>query len=286
MDQNTTIMSLQTTHIASLELKIADLEPFISNRLHLSNFLVKYHLKFAREPSRFKNELAKIYYTGSHLGEPVFSWFQPLLITAEDKEKPKPPEFVSFETFAKTLMAVYGDPNLAVSSVRAIKALKQTGSGVHYIAEFQHLRQYIPWNEDAFADQFYDGLKGTVKDDIARTAPPPHSHRTPEPRYSTWCPSLRTIPGEKARNSMQPKSTPMLKTPSQSSASSSLVPMPARTPSPSAALTAPAFTPDGTILMELDTYENQSERGILLPGFSGEKSPPTKTPKIWRVKCW
>src|SRR5436190_22886770 len=51
-----------------------------------------------------------------------------------------------------------------------------------------------------------------------------------------------------------PKPTPMLKTPSQSSMSSSLVPTPSRTPSPSATLTTPAFTSDGTIPMELDTY--------------------------------
>ena len=34
------------------------------------------------------------------------------------------------------------------------------------------MRQYIPWNDDAFADQFYDGLKGAVKDDMARTGHP------------------------------------------------------------------------------------------------------------------
>src|SRR5205814_170485 len=116
-DQNTTIMSLQTTPTSSSEPKLADPEPFTSNHLHLGNFLAKCHLKFMGEPSKFKDKLSKIYYTGSRLGEPVFSWFQPLLAAAEDKEKPNPPEFVSFEVFAKALMAVYGDPNLAASSV-------------------------------------------------------------------------------------------------------------------------------------------------------------------------
>ena len=171
-DQNTTIMSLQTTRTSSSEPKLADPEPFTGNRLHLSNFLAKCHLKFAGEPSKFKDELSKIYYTRSRLGKPVFSWFQSLLATAEDKEKPNPPKFVSFEAFAKALTAVYGDSNLAAFSVQAIKALKQTGSAAHYIAEFQRLRQYIPWNDDAFADQFYDGFKGAVKDDMARTGHP------------------------------------------------------------------------------------------------------------------
>jgi len=253
-DQNTTITSLQTTRTSSSEPKIADPEPFTGNRLHLGNFLAKCRLKFAGEPSKFKDELSKIYYAGSRLGEPVFSWFQPLLAVAEDKENPNPPEFASFEVFAKALTAVYGDPNLAASSVRAIKALKQTGSAAHYIAEFQRLRQYISWNEEAFADQFYEGLKGAVKDDMARTGRPSTllelqnlATRLDARHYERFLEKKQETPAP-----TQPKSTPLLKTPSQSSAASSLAPTPSRTPSPFVATTA--STPDGTIPMELDTY--------------------------------
>ena len=171
-EQHTTIVSLQAVRAKDSEPQIADPEPFTGNRLHLNNFLAKCRLKFAGQPSKFKDELSKIYYTGSRLGEPAFSWFQPFLTAAQDDEKPNPPEFASFEEFAKALTAVYGDPDLAASSVRAIKALKHTGSAAHYIAEFQRLRQYIPWDVHALADQFYDGLKSTIKDDIARAGRP------------------------------------------------------------------------------------------------------------------
>jgi len=263
-EQRTQIASLRVTQAKDSEPQIADPEPFTGNRLHLSNFLAKCRLKFAGQPSKFQEELPKIYYAGSRLGEPAFSWFQPLLSVAEDKEKPNPPEFASFETFATALTAVYGDPNLAASSVRAIKALKHTGSAAHYIAEFQRLRQYIPWNEPALADQFYDGLKGTIKDDIARTGRPATllelqnlatrldarqyerllERRQEEKRQET--------PASTQPRNLPPRPTPMVKTPSQSSMSSSLAPTPVRTPSPSVA--TPAFTPDGTIPMELDTY--------------------------------
>ena len=192
------------------------------------------------------------------LGEPAFSWFQPLLTTAEDKEKPNPPEFASFETFAKALTAVYGDPNLAASSVRAIKALKQTGSAAHYIAEFQRLRQYIPWNDNAFANQFYDGLKGAVKDVMARTSHPTTllelqtlATRLDARHYERFLEKKQEAPASTQPRNLPPRPTPMVKTPSQSSMSS-LAPTPTRTPSPSAG--SPAFTPDGTIPMELDTY--------------------------------
>ena len=262
LNQTIAIASLHAPPAKDSEPQIADPEPFSGNRLHLSNFLAKCRLKFAGQPSKFKNELSKIYYAGSRLGEPAFSWFQPLLTTAEDKEKPNPPEFASFETFAKAFTAVYGDPNLAASSVRAIKALKHTGSAAHYIAEFQRLRQYIPWNEPALADQFYDGLKGTIKDSIAQTGRPDTllelqnlatrldarlHERFLEKKQETPASTQPTGP----RN-LPPKPTPMARAPSQSSTSSSFVPTPARTPSPSAGI--PAFTPDGTIPMELDTY--------------------------------
>ena len=263
-EQRTQIASLRVTQAKDSEPQIADPEPFTGNRLHLSNFLAKCRLKFAGQPSKFLEELPKIYYAGSRLGEPAFSWFQPLLSVAEDKEKPNPPEFASFETFATALTAVYGDPNLAASSVRAIKALKHTGSAAHYIAEFQRLRQYIPWNEPALADQFYDGLKGTIKDDIARTGRPATllelqnlATRLDARQYERLLERRQEEKRQETPTSTQPRNlpprpTPMVKTPSQSSMSSSLAPTPVRTPSPSVA--TPAFTPDGTIPMELDTY--------------------------------
>jgi hypothetical protein len=190
----------------------------------------------------------------------VFSWFQPLLTIAEDKEKPNPPEFVSFEMFAKALMAVYGDLNLAVFFMRAIKALKQIGFVAHYIAEFQRLRQYIPWNESAFADQFYDGLKGIIKDGIAQTGRPDIllelqnlATRFDARLYERFLEKKQETPASMqstgSRN-LFPKSISMMRTPSFML--SSLAPTPARTPSPSVG--TPVFTPDGMVLMELDTY--------------------------------
>lgn len=256
-EQHTQIASLRVSQGKDSEPQIADPEPFSGNRLHLSNFLAKCRLKFAGQPSKFKNELSKIYYAGSRLGDPAFSWFQPFLSIAEDKEKPNPPEFASFETFATAFTAVYGDPNLATSSVRAIKALKHTGSAAHYIAEFQRLRQYIPWNESAFADQFYDGLKSTIKDDIAHTGRPATllelqtlATRLDARLYERFLEKRQETPASTQPRNLPPKPTPMGRTPS--SMPSSLAPTPARTPSPSAG--TPAFTPDGTIPMELDTY--------------------------------
>jgi hypothetical protein len=259
--QKAEIDALQATHTSKSEPKIADPEHFDGNRLQLPNFLAKCRLKFSGQPSRFRSEKSKIYYAGSRLAEPAFSWFQPLLAMAEDPEKPTPTELTSFQTFAESLMSTYGDPNLEATSERAIKALIQTTSVAQYKAEFQRLRQYIKWNESALLDRFYSGLKDTVKDEITRVGRPltlkelqDLATRIDARLYERL---LEKKQGQSqatgSRNNLPPKPTPMARNPSQSSTFSGLIPTPSRTPSPATPLpSTPAATPDGTIPMELD----------------------------------
>jgi len=171
---NTQRIEIEALHITNkkYEPKIADPEPFNGNRLQLPNFLAKCRLKFSGQPSQFTSEKAKVYYAGSRLAEPAFSWFQPLLATAEDPESDTPPELTSFQTFAQSLMNTYGDPNLEATSEREIKTLVQTTLVSQYKAEFQRLHQYIKWNESALLDRFYSGLKDKLKDEITQIGRP------------------------------------------------------------------------------------------------------------------
>lgn len=259
--QKAEIEALQATRTSKSEPKIADPEHFDGNRLQLPNFLAKCRLKFSGQPSQFRSEKAKIYYAGSRLAEPAFSWFQPLLAAAEDPEKTTPTEFTSFQAFAESLMSTYGDPNLEATSERAIKALIQTTSVAQYKAEFQRLSQYIKWNESALLDRFYSGLKDTIKDEVTRVGRPTIlkelqdlATRVDARFYERLLEKKQgqsQAPG--SRYNLPPKPTPMSRNLSQSSTSSGLVPTPLRTPSPATTTSAtPAFTSDGTIPMELD----------------------------------
>jgi hypothetical protein len=62
---------------------------------------------------------------------------------------------------------VYGDPDLAKSSKRALRDLKMTSTVAQYIGEFQRHRQYVKYNEDALHEQFLHGLTERIKDDLA-----------------------------------------------------------------------------------------------------------------------
>ena len=262
--QKTQIEQLPAGGSSKSEPKVADPEPFNGNRLQLQNFLAKCRLKFAAQPSMFRNDKAKVFYAGSRLADPAFSWFQPFLAAAEDPEQETPVEATSFEAFATSLTNVYGDPNLEASSARAIKALKQTTSAAQYMAEFKRLRQYIKWNESALRDQYYEGLKDTVKDEVACVGRPSTltelenlAIRFDARMYERLLEKRQAQPQAPGpRNTLYLKPTPMTRNPSQSSTSSGFIPTPSRTPSPAAgpstALATPAFTQDGTVPMELD----------------------------------
>jgi hypothetical protein len=62
---------------------------------------------------------------------------------------------------------MFGDPNLVQTKTRELRALRQATSITAYASEFQRLRAFISWNDQAFYDQFYDGLRENVKDALA-----------------------------------------------------------------------------------------------------------------------
>jgi hypothetical protein len=152
---------------AKNEPKIPDPPMFNGERRALLPFLAKCRLKFVGQPSSFPTETAKIIYVGSRLEGPPFSWFSPLNDRLQDATEKDPEELLTFDSLAKHLTTLYGDPHLALTAERKLRALKQTTSVAHYIAEFEEHRQYLTWNEDALRDQLYLGLKDRIKDSLA-----------------------------------------------------------------------------------------------------------------------
>ena len=155
------------------EPKIPDPPTFSGDRKELLPFLTKCQLKFEGQPSRFPTERSKILYAGSRLDGPAFNWFQPLIaLYPVGSETAPPPELKSYQAFKEALTVVYGDPNLEATAVREIRRLHQTGSAAEYAAKFESKKQYIPWNDEAFRDQFYLNLREDLKDEIAPVGKP------------------------------------------------------------------------------------------------------------------
>lgn len=152
----------------SKEPRLGDPEFFSGEGRKLRNFVAKCRLSFRTQPSRFPTEQLKVSYALSFLRDKAFTRFEPLL------NKDSPPELESFDSFAKVLESNFGEPDQEAAAMRQICALRQTTSAASYASEFKGLQQFIDWNDGAFRNQFYIGLKDSVKDELIKTDRPPN----------------------------------------------------------------------------------------------------------------
>ena len=276
------------------EPKIPDPPTFSGDRKELLPFLTKCQLKFEGQPSRFPTERSKILYAGSRLDGPAFNWFQPLIaLYPVGSETAPPPELKSYQAFKEALTVVYGDPNLEATAVREIRRLHQTGSAAEYAAKFESKKQYIPWNDEAFRDQFYLNLREDLKDEIAPVGKPKTylELKTLAIRLDArlFERKLERTGGTGTSSSKPPPTRPGPTRPfTWPTPPTNPPPMPppktTTTPtSPTGGLRVPSHTADGTVPMELSASgfwqltqaEKDRRKSLGLCGYCGEKGHPT-----------
>jgi len=255
--------------------------PFSGDKRHeLDTFLSQCRICFLVNPESFPNEGHKVLYAGSYLEGTAYSWFEPLLRLYEAHHADSalfpnsPAQLSSFSSFSTALTAMFGDPDLRRSKLRELQNLEQTSSVAAYSAEFQRLQPYIGWDDQAFYDQFYKGLRSNVKDDLAKFEKATKTleglmarslqvdiriaERLAERRHDSG------NRGPPASNPSRPKpSTSAPRPPFQNPVAATPKP-----PVPPAQF--PAFTPDGTTPMVIDMGRRFPQRN---PG------PRTLTPE-------
>jgi hypothetical protein len=225
------------------EPKVADPEPFNGDRLKLLDFLAKCQLKFLGQPSRFSTEKSKIIYAGALLEKEAFSWFHPHFIKAT-RTGTFPPEIANFKAMSESLTALYGDPDLEISSENALRKLQQTQDAPHYAAQFERLAQYVKWNDSAKLNQFYAGLRGNVKDELMHQERPKtlSEMKAAAIRCDT---RIRQRISERSSRSDDKKSSPLNHPP--------VIPHAPSVTNPQASSGIPLFTADGTVPMTLNS---------------------------------
>jgi hypothetical protein len=245
------------------EPKIPDPPMFKGDRKELLPFLTKCQLKFEGQPSQFVDDRAKVLYAGTRLEGTPFSWFQPLikLWPAASPSSLAPAEIRSWEAFQESLTSIYGDPNLAATADREIRALKQTGSVSEYAAHFEAKKQYLTWNDSAFRDQFYLNLDKDIKNNMAAFGKPETLKGLKElairldTRLEERRLEVRQEQGRPSYSSTRQSGTPRFNaqpthvktTPAPASPATSTAPI-----TPQTGLQVPSHTADGTVPMELD----------------------------------
>lgn len=79
----------------------------------------------------------------------------------------------NFPAFLAAFRAQFADPNYPRTALRLIKALRQTGSCANYAARFKELLPHVQFSEQTKLDQFKEGLKATVRDQVRGVRPKP-----------------------------------------------------------------------------------------------------------------
>lgn len=134
------------------------------DRKACTTFLSHLNLYINGSPSLFPNDAAKITFAASYLRGRAFSWFEPYLLQPESLVT------TNWQTFTTELVNHLGDPDRLGTITRELQTLRQTSSASDYSSRFYQLSSHLSWNDDALRDQFYTGLKATVKDALAMTS--------------------------------------------------------------------------------------------------------------------
>jgi len=149
------------------EAKSADPPEFHGDQKEVEGWIMACRLRFATQPSKFNTEDKKTLHATSFLRGPPRAWIQPLANAYLLGREEPPAEFLDFEVFVRSLKALYGDPNLERNSMAVLAHLKQHSSVAEYISRFATHSQHTKVNDPGLAKYFYDGLKGTIKDELA-----------------------------------------------------------------------------------------------------------------------
>lgn len=151
------------------EPKVASPEFFYGQRNKVNQFITQLRMVITLQPSRFEDEKTKVGYAATFLRDEGLLWIQPFLSKSEYDQ----PEWLkTFDAFAKELKRIFGDPDEVATAERRIQSLSQRGSLAKYITEFRRCAAIVTWDDAALCSHFYRGLRGSIKDELARIGKP------------------------------------------------------------------------------------------------------------------
>ena len=129
------------------------------------SFLSRMELYFQDYDEGTFSDARKISNTLLNMGAGAASaWAQPFI---RDMTLKKEHEMLSsWETFKAKFLGDFSNPSKKEKAVREIKALKQTRDALSYTSQFRLLSQELQWNTDALTDQYREGLKPGVKQEL------------------------------------------------------------------------------------------------------------------------
>ena len=129
-------------------------------------FLAQCELYMTLRPQAFPTDTLQVGFVISLLTDDAAKWATPLLLQ-------KSPLLQNYGEFVEEFRAAYEDPQKDETANRRIRRLHQGPDSVAtYTNRFRLLAQDLAWNEAALMDQFQEGLRDEVLDEVARVERP------------------------------------------------------------------------------------------------------------------
>ena len=166
LETSPTTSSLSLKSTSSRNIKTTKPDTFHGSRSKLRSFVSQLAIYFALQPDDFTSDTNKIMFAASLLRDSAFDWFEPNL-RKKDSDSP-PPVITNYKTFLASLESTFGDIDAKATAERQLRSLRQTTSASSYSTSFQQIVSFLEWDDAALGYAFYNGLKDSVKDELAK----------------------------------------------------------------------------------------------------------------------
>ena len=148
-------------------------EPYNGDPDTLQGFLTQVRAHFYLNPDFFTDEAVKSLATLGFLTGKPLAWFQPLaqdylMNKGGDMKEETEQVFDNWETLARKLGELFGNPDEKRVKERGLRQLRQTGSAAAYTTKFYTLASGLQWDDEPLMDRYYAGLKDSVKDELIK----------------------------------------------------------------------------------------------------------------------
>jgi hypothetical protein len=156
--------------------KVREPDRFDGTRSKLRAYLMQCALYLKFNDNMFRTEDEQVLWCTGYLEGAAFDWVETAqkdYLDCEGKVSSWDPLtkeiFKDFDSYKEKITKVFGNVDEEKVAERKLSNLRQTGAASAYAAEFQqYMGRISNWGESAFMNQFYKGLKDSVKDELMR----------------------------------------------------------------------------------------------------------------------
>lgn len=158
---------------SSSAIKIPKAEPFEGNWMKLQGFLTQMNMQINVNKSQLPWEADRVIFVSTYLRGQAWSWFEPYIHeyyeqASEQWSMTTREIFTSYAKFWSNLEQTFGDIDTEIAVEWRLKRLQQTTTALTYSVEFLQIISSLNWHEKTYISIYIGGLKGHIKDKLAK----------------------------------------------------------------------------------------------------------------------